>query len=362
MKNKVLSILFCIFIFSFFILNIIIKDLDVSYSERRKLASLPDFNLENIMNGSIFDRFEEYALDHFVLRDEFRFLKASFDFNILKHKDYNNLYFKDGYIYKIEYPLRENKVLNFSSKINKLYDNYLKGMNVYYSIIPDKNYYVSSSYLKLDYDKLIKIVNESISSDIEYIDITDRLDINSYYHTDIHWRQEKIASVVKRLSEKMDFKLGDSYFEHKYEPFYGSYYGQIGLKVPSDDLIYLTSDTIDSASVWDFESDLKTVYEVSSLSSNTMDCYDVFLGGATPIVKVKVKNPASSGKDLIIFRDSFGSSIAPLMLEGYDSITLIDLRYIDSSLLNEYVEFTNQDVLILYNTTIINNSDMLKIR
>ena len=66
-------------------------------------------------------------------------------------------------------------------------------------------------------------------------------------------------------------------------------------------------------------------------------------------------------KELVIFRDSFASSLAPLLLDGYKKITLIDLRYLDSDLLNEYISFSNQDILFLYNTTIINNSNVLKI-
>ena len=49
-----------------------------------------------------------------------------------------------------------------------------------------------------------------------------------------------------------------------------------------------------------------------------------------------------------------------LSVPSYKKITLIDLRYINSNLLTEYIEFNNQDILFLYNSTIINNSEMLK--
>ena len=78
-----------------------------------------------------------------------------------------------------------------------------------------------------------------------------------------------------------------------------------------------------------------------------------------PIIEMTNPN-AETERELIIFRDSFSSSLAPLLLEGYSKITLLDLRYISISMLKDYVTFSNQDVLILYNTTIINNSDMIK--
>ena len=85
------------------------------------------------------------------------------------------------------------------------------------------------------------------------------------------------------------------------------------------------------------------------------DKYDVYLSGATPLITIENKD-GSNEKELLLFRDSFGSSIAPLLLENYKKITLIDLRYISSSILDKYVDFENQDVLFLYNTLIVNQN------
>ena len=63
---------------------------------------------------------------------------------------------------------------------------------------------------------------------------------------------------------------------------------------------------------------------------------------------------------MIIFRDSFGSSITPLLIPYYSKITVIDNRYMMSDYIKEYVEFDDQDVLFLYSTLIVNNSGSLK--
>ena len=76
-----------------------------------------------------------------------------------------------------------------------------------------------------------------------------------------------------------------------------------------------------------------------------------------------IKSPlAGTQKRLIIFRDSFTSSLAPLLLEAYQEIILVDTRYISSTLLGEYVDFEKPDtqILFLYNTLLLNNSSMLK--
>lgn len=58
----------------------------------------------------------------------------------------------------------------------------------------------------------------------------------------------------------------------------------------------------------------------------------------------------------MLFRDSFGSSIAPLFLENYSKITLVDLRYISKDVLENFIEFDKQDVLFLYSTLVLNQN------
>ncbi|MBQ8010603.1 MAG: hypothetical protein IJ265_03530, partial [Oscillospiraceae bacterium] len=89
------------------------------------------------------------------------------------------------------------------------------------------------------------------------------------------------------------------------------------------------------------------------------DPYELFLCGADALVTIE--NPeAASDRELIVFRDSFGSSLVPLLAEGYSKITVIDIRYVQPAMLGNLVEFKGQDVLFLYSTLILNNSLALK--
>ena len=94
-----------------------------------------------------------------------------------------------------------------------------------------------------------------------------------------------------------------------------------------------------------------------------VDPYDIFLEGAKPFFVIE-NEAATSDKELIIYRDSFGSSLIPLLVPGYKKITVVDLRYvanimIDQLKLIEYKEGT--DVLFLYSTEVLNNSSILKV-
>ena len=89
------------------------------------------------------------------------------------------------------------------------------------------------------------------------------------------------------------------------------------------------------------------------------DPYEMFLSGTRAVMTIE--NPqAQTEKELIVFRDSFGSSLIPLLAEGYRKITVLDIRYVQSSQLGQVVAFGNQDVLFLYSTMLLNNSMALR--
>lgn len=353
-KNIIITIGFVLILMVVFFLNLLTKDNLYSDAERRKLQQFPEITFNKIKNMSFMNEFDTYAVEQFVSRDTFRSIKSFVSINLLKNKDNNDLFEKDGAIYKMEYPLNENNVNKSLDKINFVYNKYLKGMNVYFSLIPDKNYYLENDdHLKLDYARLKELIDSKLGY-MNYIDITNDLELNDYYTTDLHWKQQNLGRVVSKLEKGMNLKdtTKINYTSLDMGEYYGTYYGQYGMKLNPDQFIILTNDAIDNAKVYNFETNKYTnVYE----DKKTMDRYDIYLSGATPLISVE--NPkAKTKKELILFRDSFGSSLAPLLLENYSKITLIDIRYISSAMLGDFIDFNNQDVLFMYSSLILNQN------
>lgn len=366
MKNKIITITFLTFLLFMFVLNIVVPEKNVSASERRNLEKFPHLTSETLLKREFFNKFEKYELDQMIFRDKFRTVKAITEFSVFGKYDNNRIFIKNSYVFKMEYPYNQNYVCDMSKKMNKIFDTYLRGMKVYYSIVPDKNYFIKDNdkHLSIDYDDMISILNSNVKN-MEYINIFDCLSLEDYYKTDIHWKQENLGKVVNVIGKRMHFSnnFNDNEYEKKaFSPFYGSYYGQAALPIKPDVLTYLTNDIIEKAIVDNYEytgddRSSQKVYATEKLMG--IDSYDVFLSGATPFIKMEnTKN--SSGKELIIFRDSFASSLAPLLLSEYSKITLIDLRYVHYKILGELVDFANQDVLFLYNTSVVNHSNILK--
>lgn len=336
-----------------------------SDSERRALTLLPEFSLSDVLSGKYMKDFEDASPDQFPLRDIFRSIKAYASEYIFNKKDNNKIFLADGHLSKLEYPMNEDMIDMAADKFTFIYDSFVKDTDaeVFLSVVPDKNLFITENdrYLSFDYDEFSILLQDKVTF-AEYIDIFPLLDANDYYTTDTHWKQQNIVDVANKLCTSMGASFTDTFKENTLDkPFYGVYYNQSGLKVPADTLTYLTSDIIDNCTVTNYDTGKavsKPVYDMSKAEGN--DLYEVFLSG-TVAVSV-IENPAAAEKkELILFRDSFGSSIAPLMISGYSKITVVDIRYIASAALRGVVDFENADtVLFLYSTILLNNSAALK--
>ena len=297
-------------------------------------------------------------MDNFYQREMFRKLKTSVELDIFKKQDVNKIYKYNDFLVEQIYPLDEKSATNLTNKINYIKDSYLNETNkIYYSIIPDKNYYTDNSHLKLDYDKMQQIMENNLNG-LQYIDIFKDLNLDSYYYTDSHWKQEKLQNVVKTIAENMNFSITQNYNEQKVATFKGVYAGQLPINTKEDEIKILVNDVIADANAYNYETkEQGGIYNFKKLTG--YDKYDIYLSGATPLIEISNANNKTN-KTLVIFRDSYASSLAPLLMEGYSKITLVDTRYISPKILNEYVDFENADILFLYSTLVINNSMALK--
>jgi hypothetical protein len=194
---------------------------------------------------------------------------------------------------------------------------------------------------------------------LKYIDITKDLEISDFYKTDTHWREENIVDIAEKIGNEMGTDVRAEYKEKSLDvDFYGVYYGQSALPLAAEKIKYLENDTLKNCKVRDYQNDKEiSVYDMEKAYGK--DPYEMFLSGSLSLLSIENEN-ATTDKELIIFRDSFGSSLAPLLAEGYKKITVVDIRYIHPNSLENYIEFSNQDVLFIYSTSVLNNSETIK--
>ena len=308
-KNIVTVVLLAAFLFGFGAWAALKPADSLSLSERRRLKQLPAVRMDAVLSGKFMSDFEGYALDQFPLRDEWRTLKALNRLYVYRQKDNNGVYIQDG-------------------------------------------------YAAIDYEAFVEALREQTDF-AQYIDLFGQLTLDDYYRTDSHWRQERLPAVAACLAREMGVTLTDEYTEQVLDrPYYGVYYGYAALPMQPDELRYLTSETLEDCTVYNYETGKPgAVYDMEKGAGN--DPYELFLSGSISLLSIENPN-AETDRELIVFRDSFGSSLAPLLAEGYAKITLADIRYLPSSQMGKLLDFTDTDVLFLYSVPVLNNSDTLK--
>lgn len=371
-KDRIVVISVGILVLSLSILAWIIPGKAYSDTERRYLDQMPAFDAGTVLSGSFMKEFEGYTVDQFPARDAWRGLKSKVEMHGFMQKDVHDIYTYDGYLSKMEYPMDVKSLDRAAFVFQTIYEKYLAGTDskVYFSIIPDKNCFMAkeSGHLSMDYDAFYEYM-QSRTDFMEYIEIASLLELSDYYKTDTHWRQEQIADVAKELLAGMGTledthstaleTYGSDYVRKCIdEKFYGVYVGQSGLLVSGEELYYLDHERFKSCKVYDHEHGKEiAIYDMEK--AHGKDPYELFLSG--PLSLVTIENPnAKTDKELILFRDSFGSAAAPLLTDAYAKITLVDIRYLSSSLLHNWITFEDQDVLFLYSTQVLNNSETMK--
>ncbi|NLW12196.1 MAG: hypothetical protein GX028_09300 [Clostridiaceae bacterium] len=346
-------------------MHILIEDQQYSYSERRSLAVKPDLDLKLVKNAELSEAVETYLLDHFPLRDLYRKITASTNIYLLQMMDHNGVFYQNGGLYKTEFPLKSDQVKQAAELISMLSVGSLSELNSYYAIIPDKNFYLPDPNIspRFDHGRILEIMKNSTEKS-KLIDITSELSVEHYYKTDLHWDQSKLTELAAVLAMEMgNFRNGElpQYEIHDYSPFHGAWHGRWAIGNQADKLTWLSNTQVEEAKVFDhYDGSLHGVYEIDALQRP--DAYDLYLNGARPLLTITSKPERSETHNkLYLFRDSFGSSLAPLLLAYYDEIVLIDLRYVSASSLYNLIEFTpGADVLFLYSSMIINDSSMLR--
>ena len=337
-----------------------------SESERRQLAEFPEASWDKISSGAFASGFEKYATDTFPMRDFWRSIKTNTRLNVLMQKESNKLYVSEGHLSQLQYPMKTDMLDHAINLLTGVKDKHFPDAKVYFAMVPDKNHVLAD--LKMDYAAFESYMYQGLDFATP-IGIRDLLTAEDYYYTDTHWKQEQIVDVAQRIAEAMGAELPKAYQPKKLDvDFYGVYTGQSALNVQPDDITVLENEVINQLYAEYVTDQLKRkpieggVYDMSRLEGK--DPYEMFLSGAQFLVKIQ--NPANpNGKRLVIFRDSFGSSIAPLLAQGYSEVVLVDLRYIQSNALampvmQKYIGFDNADILFLYSSLVLNDSMSLK--
>ena len=363
-KGDILPVMvFLLIIFGLSIGNLAYPERTFSEKENRYLAVKPEFTWRSLYSGSFSGDFEKYTTDQFIYRDTWTEVKALCEIARLK-RDNNGVYIgSDGYllgkyqesdINKVRLEENINYLVGFVDKISKQ----LGQNKVSVVIVP-----MSSSILKdklppfaygFDQDAMIDSIKTRTSR--SFVDIRQALRENShqyiYYKTDHHWTSLGAYIAYDKWCRSIGEEpvpLSSLDIREVTSEFYGTYYSKANLYTISPDSISIFVPKNEAAyrviyNAGEREED--TLYNLSYLTKR--DKYSLFLNGNNPLVKIETH--VGNGRNLLIVKDSFAHTFAPLAALSFETVHMIDLRHYNMSL-SQYISDNNiTDVLVLYST------------
>ena len=272
-------------------------------------------------------------------------------------------------VYRNEKELDEKSIDRAIGKFQKFTEDYCgEAQRVFLALIPSKNGYLNAENGHLNEAEFAILQSVYDKWGRNFIDLSVCLQLEDYYRTDPHWRQERLGAVLRELGAALEFDtdtvlngdrvLSENWTEEVLTTEYIGVYGDEVDGIPAEEMTVLRHPAMEGYIVRNGETgEEMPLYDTEKLTER--DPYELFVGG--PLSLVTIENPnAGNDRHLVVVRDSFGSALLPLLAQSYGKVTAVDIRYMMPNLVGNFVDFTDADVLFLYSSTVLNNSITLK--
>lgn len=376
-SDIILSVLFIIFVFGFGILFIALPDTDFSESENRILAKAPEIKLKSITDGSFESGFENYITDQFPFRDFFVRSNTAVSMYALFKRDINGVYIgKDGFLFEKFENIdkdRMDKQINALSVFSERLDAPVffaiapNSIAVYGNNLPafapaEKN---SNSGILSNQRDYIDLFYSSLPSSITTINLLPTFEEKKeeyiYYRTDHHWTTLGAFYAYQTICEYLGItpnSMDDYNITQVSNDFYGTLFSKGNFPVSPDTISRFDLKNPISCSIVSDGENKPSLYDESYLSKK--DKYSYFMSGNP--AHLTVTTNAHSSKTAVFIKDSYTHCLLPFFIAHFDTIHMIDPRYISENL-TEYVSSLNPDiVIVIYNAkTLSEDTNFIKL-
>ncbi len=342
-----------------------------SETENRNLAKFPKFSLKTIMDKTFMNGFETYISDHFIGRIDWIETKVGIELAVGK-KELNGVYITDErLIEKLPEPDYNEtdkaiEAINTFSQNNKETPVYMLLAPTSAGIYEDE---LPKNAPQVNQKEFINYVYNNLNENITTIDIFNILnslkDEYLYYRNDHHWTSLGAYYAYNATIQKLGFSpiVYDKYnIEHASDSFKGTFYSNsLYNKIKADTVDIYSYD--EGSKVTEYivnngkeELNYDSIYFREFLDQK--DKYSTYLGQNQPLVTIKTD--VHNDKKILIIKDSYAHCFAPFLTQHYSEITLLDLRYVNTSA-KDIVNISDySQVLLLYNASTFTTDENVK--
>ena len=351
--NALLMFAFALIILIFAAANLIHRDRDVSESENRKLAQRPKFSVAAVLDGSYFSDVTAWFNDQFVGRDGW------ITWNLRGQKLIGRRETGDVYLGRKGYLLKKPVAMNpetVDPKLESIRDfaSAYPNVKMYFTLAPSAATILTDKTPRnapiTDQLAQIQTIYNQLGT-VTPLDITTTLqrhkDEYIYYKTDHHWTSLGARYAFEAIALNMDISAVSEYDIHTVSTtFQGTQSSESG-DHSSEDTVQIYTPKADINYYVSYPSTQEksaSMYKRECL--NVKDHYTVFFGGNYPIVEIYTT--ANTGRNLLVFKDSYANCFMQFLTPYFDKIIMIDPRYYYDDLTSVITTQGISDILFLY--------------
>ncbi len=248
----------------------------------------------------------------------------------------------------------------YAASLNAYKSSLGDGVNVYSMVCPTAvSYYMPENYLDMTASEKdnIDAINASLSG-VTPIDVYDALLLHKseaiYSRTDHHWQPLGAYYAAEEFARTANVPFAPmSEYEIVTLPGYvGTLYGYTKnaslLNNPEDFIYYKPkAATVTTRYTTAFTEPHEDVLTLDPTPMSNSNYYMVF-GGDEQITHVATS--CKNGRTLVIFKDSYGNALLPVLTNSFENIYLCDIRYFDLNAVSFVQQVGATDLLFAMNT------------
>ena len=352
-------ILFFVLLFGFAVLNLFWPKRTISELENRRLAQMPAFSWQGLLDGSWTAYFGEYLQDQVAFRDLWIDLQSGVNTLALQKVEQGDILLgSDHWMFTKQFGTPDTTQLmqnaGFAAQFAQRYPGrvtFLLAPSA--SVIYPEN--LPAGAPMTDENALLDQVFAAVSPYANVIDLrevyTARKDEYLYFRTDHHWTTHGAYIAYEQFCARQGLTPFDTSTHESQEVtgFYGTHYSTTRWWNTRPDTITwypldnpMTVYTITGDGVFE---PAQTTSMVDTAKFDTRDKYGAFLGGNNGYSVIEGDGEGS----ILVVKDSYANSFIPYLTANYAKIGVVDFRNFAYGLDNTIEKEGYDQILILYN-------------
>lgn len=228
---------------------------------------------------------------------------------------------------------------DYAAVLNAYSDALGDSVTIYDMIVPNHfEYGLPSKYkgkIGKDEKPFLDLVKENLNGKIVFVDIYDTLKTHYnkgeylYFRTDHHWTGLGAYRAYEKFCETAGLTAVplDSYEKRISTGFLGTLYNSSldkNLAANPDTVEYYVTDLPYEQTNTKKDGTTYKGRLISEYADGRTNGYLTFMGGDIPLATIKTEN--TSGRSIIVFKESYGNAFIPFLVPHYDTIYVADIR------------------------------------